>query len=74
MDLANVVAVLPGAVNPERYVVISSHYDSIAARRGPGTPRTEEESPRSPQEIEPIAPGVSDNASGVAQSWNWRAS
>ena len=66
VELANVVAVLPGTLDPDRYVVISSHYDSIAARRGPGTPRTEEESPRGPQEIEPIAPGVSDNASGVA--------
>ena len=64
--LANVVAVLPGTVEPDRYVVISSHYDSIASRRGPGTPRTEDEGPRTPQEIEPVAPGVSDNASGVA--------
>jgi hypothetical protein len=46
--------------------VISSHYESIAARRGPGTPRTDDENPRTPQEVEPIAPGVSDNASGVA--------
>ena len=66
VDLANVVAVLPGKVDPDRYVVISSHYDSIAARRGPGTPRTDDEGPRGAQEIEPIAPGVSDNASAVA--------
>jgi hypothetical protein len=61
-----VVAVLPGTIDADRYVVISSHYDSIAARRGPGTPRTDEEAPRGAQEIEPVAPGVSDNASGVA--------
>ncbi len=66
VDLANVVAVLPGTVDADRFVVISSHYDSIAARRGPGTPRTEDESPRTVQEVEPVAPGVSDNASGVA--------
>ena len=57
---------LPGTVEPDRYVVISSHYDSINTRRGPGTPRTDDEGPRAPQEIEPVAPGVSDNASGVA--------
>jgi hypothetical protein len=66
VDLANVVAVLPGTIDADRFVVITSHYDSIAARRGPGTPRTDDEGPRSPQEVEPIAPGVSDNASGVA--------
>ncbi|HTX34322.1 MAG TPA: M20/M25/M40 family metallo-hydrolase [Bryobacteraceae bacterium] len=66
VDLANVVAVLPGTVDVDRFVVISSHYDSIAFRRGPGAPRTDDAGPRSPQEVEPIAPGVSDNASGVA--------
>jgi hypothetical protein len=66
VDLANVVAILPGKVDPDRFVVISSHYDSIATRFGPGTPRTDDEGPRAAQEIEPIAPGVSDNASGVA--------
>ena len=66
VDLANVVAILPGRIEPERYVVISSHYDSIATRFGPGTPRTEDGSPGAAQEIEPVAPGVSDNASSVA--------
>ena len=66
VDLANVVAVLPGTVDADRFVVISSHYDSIAARRGPGTPRADDEGPRTAQEVEPVAPGVSDNASGVA--------
>jgi acetylornithine deacetylase/succinyl-diaminopimelate desuccinylase-like protein len=66
VDLANVVAVLPGTIDADRFVIISSHYDSIAARRGPGTPRTDDEGPRTPQEVEPVAPGVSDNASGVA--------
>ena len=66
VDLANVVAVLPGTVDADQFVVISSHYDSIAARRGPGTPRTDDEGPRNAQDVEPNAPGVSDNASGVA--------
>jgi hypothetical protein len=29
VELSNVVAVLPGAVDPDRYVVIAAHYDSI---------------------------------------------
>jgi len=66
VDLANVVAVLPGKIDPDRFVVISSHYDSIAARFGPGTPRTGEDAGGAGQQIEPIAPGVSDNASSVA--------
>lgn len=66
VELANVVAVLPGTMEPDRFVVISSHYDSIAARIGPGTPRTDDDGPRAGQEILPNAPGVSDNASGVA--------
>src|SRR5579864_100083 len=28
-DLNNVIAVLPGKVHPERYVVVSAHYDSL---------------------------------------------
>lgn len=66
VELANLVAVLPGTVDADRFVVISSHYDSVAARRGPGAPRTDDEGPRNAQEVEPIAPGVSDNASAVA--------
>lgn len=66
VDLANVVAVLPGTIDADRFVVISSHYDSIAARFGPGTPRTGDDARGAGQEIEPVAPGVSDNASAVA--------
>src|SRR5215468_3017843 len=35
-DLSNVVAVLPGTTNKDRYIVIGGHYDSIATRRQPG--------------------------------------
>lgn len=66
VDLANVVAVLPGTTDKDRYVVIGGHYDSIAARRGPGTPRTDDEGPRSAADVEPNAPGVADDASGTA--------
>jgi hypothetical protein len=53
-------------VDAARFVVISAHYDSIAAHRGPGTPRTDEKTPRAAQELEPVAPSVSDDGSGVA--------
>ena len=36
VDLYNVVAVLPGKLNPERQFILSGHYDSLAmARRNP---------------------------------------
>jgi hypothetical protein len=65
-DLANIVAVLPGTTDKDRYVIIGGHYDSIASKRGPGTPRTDDEGPRSAAELEPNAPGVADDASGTA--------
>ena len=66
VDLANIVAVLPGTTDKERYVVIGGHYDSIASKRGPGTPRTDDEGPRNAADVEPNAPGVADDASGTA--------
>src|SRR5580698_7265489 len=66
VDLVNIVAVLPGTTDKDRYVIVGGHYDSIAARRGPGTPRTDDEGPRSAAEVEPNAPGVADDASGTA--------
>src|SRR5580704_17613892 len=36
VDLNNVVAVLPGTVDKDRYIVIGGHYDSIALRRTAG--------------------------------------
>jgi hypothetical protein len=65
-DLANIVAVLPGTTDKDRYVIIGGHYDSIASKRGPGTPRTDDEGPRSAADVEPNAPGVADDASGTA--------
>jgi hypothetical protein len=29
VDLSNIVAVLPGSIDPERYVLITAHYDSL---------------------------------------------
>jgi hypothetical protein len=66
VDLVNIVAVLPGTTDKDRYVIVGGHYDSIAARRGPGTPRTDDEGPRNATEMEPNAPGVADDASGTA--------
>ena len=37
VDLSNVVAVLPGTVYKDRYVVISSHYDTVTLVRKPYT-------------------------------------
>ena len=50
IDLANVVAVLPGT-DPERLVILSGHYDSM---------------PSSPTDGKSDAPGANDDASGTA--------
>src|SRR5215471_10367212 len=68
-DLNNVVAVLPGTINKDRYIIISGHYDSIATRRSPGgvaNNQPNDDGPRSAAETDPSAPGVSDDASGTA--------
>jgi hypothetical protein len=66
VDLANIVAVLPGTTDKDRYVIVGGHYDSIASKRGPGTPDTNDDGPRTAAELEPNAPGVADDASGTA--------
>jgi hypothetical protein len=67
-ELANVVAVLPGTINKDRYVIVGGHYDSIASRRSPGgaAAQPNDEGPRSAAETDPLAPGVADDASGTA--------
>ncbi len=35
VELANVVAVLPGAVDRDRYVLVTAHYDSVSLHRKP---------------------------------------
>jgi acetylornithine deacetylase/succinyl-diaminopimelate desuccinylase-like protein len=49
--LTNVVATLRGATNPERYYVVSGHYDSMCS---------------SPTDAKCDAPGANDDASGTA--------
>jgi Zn-dependent M28 family amino/carboxypeptidase len=62
-----VVAVLPGTIDKDRYVIVSGHYDSIAARRAPNSPvRTDDTGPASAADTDPLAPGVADDASGTA--------
>ncbi len=66
-ELNNIVAVLPGTIDKDRYVIISGHYDSIALRRTANQPlRTDDAGPASPADADPLAPGVADDGSGTA--------
>lgn len=58
VELRNVVAVLPGTTQPERQIIISGHYDSLALVRREG------EIDWSQTEV--FAPGVTDDGSGTA--------
>ena len=78
VELNNVVAVLPGIKHPERQVLITAHYDTIAIVYKPApTPPPgddllpEEKNPipvldPDKSAVSPIAPGVTDDGSGVA--------
>jgi Zn-dependent M28 family amino/carboxypeptidase len=50
-DSVNVVAVLPGAMEPEKQIVVGGHYDSINQKD---------------KRLEAAAPGADDDASGTA--------
>ena len=63
VDLVNVVAVLPGALHPDREILVSGHYDSLALVRDAGA---ENKIDWEKTADAPIAPGVSDDGSGVA--------
>ena len=67
-DVVNIVAVLPGTREPERQVMISAHYDSIHIVRDAPPPGGLDlgEINGAKSADEPFAPGVSDDASGVA--------
>jgi len=62
-DIVNVVAVLPGTVHPDRQILISAHYDSLALVHVPGD---EHRIDWEKTADAPIAPGVSDDGSGIA--------
>ena len=77
VEVHNVVAVLPGKLNPERQFILSGHYDSLAMlRRSPDgstapPPTDGEGGPASPPPFElsmlaPVEPGVTDDGSGTA--------
>ena len=66
VELNNVVAILPGTTDKDRYVIIGGHYDSIALRRGAGNAqRTDDGTPANAADVDPDAPGVADDASGT---------
>ncbi len=66
VELANVVAILPGTIDKDRYVMIGGHYDSIALRRVAGQAAQANDSGGTAADQEPLAPGVADDASGTA--------
>ena len=63
VQLCNVVAELKGTVHPERYLIVSGHYDSIVLVFKKDEPRSIDAEATA---AAPIAPGVTDDASGVA--------
>jgi hypothetical protein len=62
VNLYNIVAELPGTAHPEHRVVISAHYDTVANPNGTAAPGQ----PQTPADPSADAPGVNDDASGVA--------
>jgi hypothetical protein len=82
VDLHNVVAILPGKLNPERQFILSGHYDSIALlRRNPdgsaAVPATDGQTGGTGEGaaapplfdlsmLAPVEPGVTDDGSGTA--------
>ena len=67
LTVTNVVAKLPGKVHPEAHVLIMAHYDSISLiSKKAETPGVTSATDWAATSTNPRAPGVSDNASGVA--------
>jgi hypothetical protein len=70
LDVVNIVAMLPGKSEKERHVIVGGHYDSLAIVRKKDTSEgAKPDATVSDWEataIQPIAPGVSDDASGTA--------
>jgi hypothetical protein len=64
----NVVAVLPGTTQKDHQILVSGHYDSLVLVRKPGAAPGETDSTTDweASSKSPMAPGVSDDASGVA--------
>jgi hypothetical protein len=66
-ELTNIIAVLPGKLEADRYVVISAHYDSLNIVRKPGmTAQDLNSTDWTATAATPVAPGVVDDGSGTA--------
>ena len=73
-ELANVVAVLPGTIDKDRYVMIGGHYDSIALRRsGAGQP-AERQRRLGGRTRNRWLPAWRTTLAARRPSWNWRVS
>lgn len=67
IELVNVVAVLKGTRYPDRQIIISGHYDSLNLGTRREAPATAEAGNTQAEKLAMAdAPGVSDDASGVA--------
>ena len=66
LDLVNVVATLPGTTEKDHEIVICAHYDSLNIVRKKEVKGNEDPVDWIATAENPNAPGVSDNASGVA--------
>jgi hypothetical protein len=60
VELRNVVAILPGKLQPDRWIMITGHYDSLNLRVPPELRRDPAKAAELP------APGVTDDGSGTA--------
>lgn len=77
VELNNVVAVLPGMKHPERQILVTGHYDTLAIVKKAASATSKGAVPADPENEpsttdweksaeSPIAPGVTDDGSGVA--------
>lgn len=64
VEIWNIVAVLPGASEPERHVIVSGHYDSIHLVYKTNANGQRELDPEAT--VAAAAPGVTDDGSGTA--------
>ena len=60
VELSNVIAILPGKQTPDRWILVSGHYDTVNLRNVAALRGHPEQAAELP------APGVSDDASGTA--------
>jgi hypothetical protein len=74
VEVVNVVAVLPGTTQASERLIVGAHYDSLNVVRKAGAPETTPEGGEPAADdvidfdksVEAPAPGVTDNAAGVA--------